>query len=288
MLCNTCTKYWRTFHVAVWVQVWLGCGFEEQQSISVTARRQTCQYLSHMWDHCWIPPCAVMYSRWSVWWQGRAACVCVSVNLSSFFSCCDFFFPSVTFIFYHPRLFFYPLSLTGLFLPSILHTPLLHLPISHCPSLISHTLIFLWWDSGILHRIWLWLGAGLYQQIPLCTGGVSWQIPLMPCQFLCQTRTHAHIHTHISDYQAKPDKWGAYRTAGEAWHSSTPRGSSTPPPPSMFSAQWGVSTHTHTHSIHPLQKKQLLYCVSVLFFFFSLSQLSQWRQEHCDCAELSL
>lgn len=82
-----------------------------------------------------------------------------------------------------------------------------------------------------------------------------------------------HTHTHTSDYQAKPDKWGAYRTAGKGLALIHPR-APYPHPHPLCLAHSGGSSHTHTHahmhiqSIHPLQKKQLLYCVSVLFFFF--------------------
>lgn len=64
-------------------------------------------------------------------------------------------------------------------------------------------------------------------------------------------------HTHISDYQAKPVKWGAYRTAGKAWHSST-HGPLTPTPTLCLARSGGsVNTYAHTsiHAIHPLQKK---------------------------------
>lgn len=95
-------------------------------------------------------------------------------------------------------------------------------------------------------------------------------------------------HTHISDYQAKPVKWGAYRTAGKAWHSST-HGPLTPTPTLCLARSGGsVNTYAHTsiHAIHPLQKKQLLYCAFVLFQ--PITQLFQRRQEGWYSAELSL
>ena len=94
------------------------------------------------------------------------------------------------------------------------------------------------------------------------------------------THTHTHKHTHTNDYQAKPDKWGAYRTAGKAWHSSTHGPLYLHPHPlclahSGGSAHTHTDTHTHTHthtqtcmySIRPLQKKTA--SSIVVFFFFS-------------------
>ena len=101
----------------------------------------------------------------------------------------------------------------------------------------------------------------------------GWQIPLKPCQFLCQhSHTHKHTHIHISDYQAKPDKWGAYRTAGKAWHSSTHGPLTTHPHPLCLAHSGGsVHTHTHTHArthTQPAGKKTAsVLCFRVILLF---------------------
>lgn len=73
-------------------------------------------------------------------------------------------------------------------------------------------------------------------------------------------------HTHISDYQAKPVKWGAYRTAGKAWHSST-HGPLTPTPTLCLARSGGsVNTYAHTSIRHPppAEKTASVLCFRVI------------------------
>ena len=168
--------------------------------------------------------------------------VCV-LSLSNFTSSSHFLFHSNPFV---PLLFLFSNSNFFLFLPPVINQFLFLslsftllsqlLSLSPCSSFMlththTHTLIVSLMGSWYLalNMTEVWCSGPVPTKAIVHRGG--WQIPLKPCQFLCQ-QTHTHKHTHISDYQAKPDKWGAYRTAGKAWHSST-HGPLLPPTPTL-------------------------------------------------------
>lgn len=111
-------------------------------------------------------------------------------------------------------------------------------------------------------------------------GGFAWQIPLMPCQFSCQAcTTPPHIHTRTSVIiKQSPTSGGLTELQeGPGTHPSTGLFSPplAPPPPSLLSAQWGVSKYTLAHNPPPAEKNSFCIafpCYSSSSSFFSLLQ----------------